>query len=107
MATILTQSSTPASQACQHAWPAASLSAFQLSLPFSSCPVALCEAAFRQELCRALRSDEPHHPADESPGEAGDVLISCLAKPGSVLKAREAGVLTSWRSQRAADRREA
>jgi hypothetical protein len=54
-----------------------------------------------------LRSDEPHHPADESPGEAGDVLISCLAKPGSVLKAREAGVLTSWRSQRAADRREA
>jgi hypothetical protein len=28
--------------------------------------------------------------ADKSPGEAGDVLISCLAKPGSVLTRREA-----------------
>jgi hypothetical protein len=40
------------------------LSAFQLSLPFGSCPDHVFERAFGQELCRVLRSDEPCHPAD-------------------------------------------
>src|SRR5918994_6892356 len=54
----------------------ASLSAFQLSLPFGSCPVTSCETTFRQELCRTLRSNEPRHPVEK--------LTSCLQ--GSVLK---------------------
>jgi hypothetical protein len=63
-----------------------SLSAFQLvSLPpFGSYPAAFCEAASRQKLCRAPRSDELHYSADKLtsrldsrrradklPGEAG------------------------------------
>jgi hypothetical protein len=33
-------------------------------LPLGSCPVTLYETTFRQEPCRALRSDEPRQPAE-------------------------------------------
>jgi hypothetical protein len=49
--------------ACQHA-SACGLACQHFSfLPFGSCPLTFFETA-GVELCRALRSDEPHHTAD-------------------------------------------